>query len=78
MYTLLLHLIAFGANQSKEDGKDQEQIQSSTTLDPGHRMGKCQKHKKTLHTREPRGKTFPSKAAMNRQDSMTDTKQTCK
>ena len=26
--------------QSKEEGKDQESIQSSTTPDPGHHMGK--------------------------------------
>ena len=26
--------------QSEEEGKDQESIQSSTTTEPGHRMGK--------------------------------------
>ena len=26
--------------QSEEEGKDQESIQSSTTPEPGHRMGK--------------------------------------
>ena len=26
--------------ESKKDGKDQETIQSSTTPDPGHHMGK--------------------------------------
>ena len=26
--------------QNKEEGKDQESIQSSTTPDPGHHMGK--------------------------------------
>ena len=36
--------------ESKEEGKDQELIQSSTTPDPGHHMGKRQKHKKTSHT----------------------------
>ena len=45
--------------QSK--GKDQESIQSSTTPDQGHHMGKWQKHKKTQHTREPRGQPFPSR-----------------
>ena len=38
---------------------DQESIQSSTTPDPGHHMGKWQKHKKTLHTRGPRVSPFP-------------------
>ena len=27
-------------SESKEEGKDQESIQSSTTPDPGHRIGK--------------------------------------
>ena len=30
----------------KEEGKHQESMQSSTTPDPGHLMGKLQKHKK--------------------------------
>ena len=29
-----------------EEGKDQESIESNTTPDPGHHMGKWQKHKK--------------------------------
>ena len=41
--------------QSKEEGKDQESIQSSTTPDPGHHIGKMTQTKKTSHTREPRG-----------------------
>ena len=45
--------------QSKEEGKDQESMQSITT--PGHHMGKWQKHKKTSLTREPRGQPFPSR-----------------
>ena len=28
--------------QSKKEGQDQESIQSSTTTDPGHRIGKLQ------------------------------------
>ena len=28
------------SNRSKEEGKDQESIQLSTTPDPGHQMGK--------------------------------------
>ena len=53
--------------------KDQESMQSSTctTPDPGRHMGKCKKkHKKKLHTESQAG---GHKAAMNRQDSMTDT-----
>ena len=41
--------------QSKEEGKDQESIQSSTTSDPRHHIGKWQKLKKASHTREPWG-----------------------
>ena len=32
-------------DQSKEEGKDQESIQSSTIPDQRHHIGKCQKHK---------------------------------
>ena len=42
-------------SEIKEEGKDQETIQSSTTPDPEHHMGKWQKHKKTWNTGEPRG-----------------------
>ena len=63
-------------HRSKEEGKDQASIQSSTTPNPEHRMGKCQKHKKTSRTREPRGQPFPSthhKTARHRQDNMAKT-----
>ena len=33
--------------KSREEGKDQESIQSSTTPDPGYHMGESQIHKKT-------------------------------
>ena len=33
--------------------RDQESIHSSTTPDPEEHMGKCQKHKKISHEREP-------------------------
>ena len=46
---------------SKEEGKDQESIQPSTTSDWRNHMRKWQKHKKTSHTREPRGQPFPSR-----------------
>ena len=45
----------------KEQCNDQALIQSSTTPDPGHRMGKWLKHNKTSHTGEPRGQPFPSR-----------------
>ena len=60
--------------QSKEEGKDQESIQTSTTPDPGHHMTKQLKHKKTPPNRRP---SHPSrrpqgrattKVARNRQD----------
>ena len=49
-----LHL-TFYPDRSKEEGKYQETIQSSTTPDLVHDMGKRQTHKKTSLTREPRG-----------------------
>ena len=60
MYIVEYHLynylhLTFYPDRSKEEGKYQEFIQSSTTTDPGHHMGKRQNHKKTSHTREPRG-----------------------
>ena len=48
----------------REEGKAQESIQSSTTLDPGHHMGKLQKHKETSHTRDPRGQHFPCRGML--------------
>ena len=50
-------------HESTEEGKDRELIQSSITPDTGHHMGKSQKHKKTQHTREPRGQPFPSRGS---------------
>ena len=51
--------------QSKKEVKDQELIQLGTTPDPGHHMGKWQKHNKTSYTRVPkggpRGQPFPSR-----------------
>ena len=42
----------------RKKGKDQESILSSTTPATGHRK-RGTKHKKTSHTREPRGQSFP-------------------
>ena len=48
--------------QSLEEDKDQESIQPSTTLDPGHHIvGKVTKRTKTSHSRESRGQPFPCK-----------------
>ena len=46
--------------QSKEGGKDQESIQSSTTPDPEYHMEKCINTNKH-HKQEPRGQHFPTK-----------------
>ena len=59
---------------SKKADKDQESIQSSTTPDPGHHMGKRRKHHKQESPHEV--SPFPAddhKAARNRQDSITKT-----
>ena len=48
-------------HKSKEEGKDQEPIQSNTTPDPGHHMRKCYIYNKASHTRERRGQSFPSR-----------------
>ena len=46
--------------KSKKGGKDQESIQSSTTLDPGYQW---ESDNVTIrhHKREPRGQSFPSR-----------------
>ena len=41
-----LHDLCYCVNLLKEEGKDQELIQSSTTPDPGHHTGERQKQKK--------------------------------
>ena len=46
--------------KSKNEDKDQGSIYSSTTSYRKHQMGKCQKHKETSHTREPRDQPFSS------------------
>ena len=58
--------------KSKEEGEDQESMQSSTTPDPGHYMGKRQKHKKTSQTREPKRSTFSQQVTTRLQ--LTDKK----
>ena len=59
--------------QNKEEGNDQESIQSSTTPDPRNHMGKCLNTRKR-HTQESHEVTpFPAgehNAARNRQDSI--------
>ena len=61
----------YKTNKSKEEGKDQESIQSSATPNSG------QKHKKHPVQESQEDSTFPESnpnAAMERQNSMTDTK----
>ena len=55
MFEILLHV-----HKSKEEDKDQESIQSSTTPDPGYQW---ESNKLTIrhHKREPRGQPFPSR-----------------
>ena len=55
MFEILLHV-----HKSKEEDKDQESIQSSTTPDPGYQW---ESNKLTFrhHKREPRGQSFPSR-----------------
>ena len=47
--------------QSREGGKNLESIQSSTTPDPGYRLGKWQIHKKHQIQEEPRSQPFHSR-----------------
>ena len=42
---------SFGTSKSKDEGKNQKKIQSSTTLDPGERMGSYNNTRKH-HTQE--------------------------
>ena len=64
----------FNKNLSKKVGKVKESIQSSTTPDPGHRMGKCQKDKRKHHGKDSQEVCpFPTgahKAAKNWHGSM--------
>ena len=46
-FSLIWHIAAETKKILKEEGKDQESIQSNTTPDPGHHVEKEQKHKKT-------------------------------
>ena len=70
---ILLAKFSYYYYNSKEESKGQESIQSSTIPDPGHHMGKWQKHKKTSHKDSQEVSLFQAcghKAAINRQDSM--------
>ena len=60
-----------------DEGKDQESIQLSTTPDPGHHMGKWQNTRELQIQAGQEVNPFPvgdHKAAMKRQESMTNTK----
>ena len=64
-----------GALQSKYEGKYQESIQSGTTLNLGHHMRKSQNTRKHHIQESPVISPFPTsdhKAAINRQESMTN------
>ena len=65
--------------QSKKDTKDQETIQSSTTLDPGYHMGKWESNKNIIDitSKSQEVSPFPAgdlKAAMIRRESMRNTR----
>ena len=63
--------------QSKEEDNNQESIQLSTTPDPGQHMVKWQQHMNHHIQESQEVSSFAEgdhKAAMNRQDSMTETK----
>ena len=60
---------------NKKSGKDQKSIQSSTTPDPGHHMGKWKNTDITNKIQEV--SSFPAgdhKAAMNKRESMKNTR----
>ena len=64
------------AHESREEGKDQESVQSSSIPDLGHHIGKWQKHKKYNTQVSQEVSPFPAgdhKAARNRHDSVTRT-----
>ena len=66
------HKNKWKVSQSKEDGKDQEWIQSSATPDLGHHMEKRQNRKTTPHTWERAKRSAGDhKSVKNREDSTT-------
>ena len=60
----------------KKEGKGQESIQSNTTPDPGHHMGKWQKHNKTTPTYKRAKRPFLSQQVTTRLQG-TDNSYTC-
>ena len=77
--TLFNHCFILCFYKSKKWDKDQESIQSRTTLDPGYHMGKYKKKTQFITTNESQEVSpFPAgdhKAAMNRRENMTNTRQ---
>ena len=72
--SLFLNVLFSGYTESKKGGKVKESIQSSTTPNPGYQKGKYQKYSK-YHQQEV--SPFPAgdhKAAMNRCESMRNTR----
>ena len=67
-----------GYFHSKKDGKDQESFQPNATPDPGYHMGKVTKSQLDIINKSEEVSPFPAgdhKAAMNRRESMTNTRQ---
>ena len=76
MFHVCLALYGYLVFERKKDGKDQEMIQSSTIPDQGYHMGKYQTttnitNKSQVVSAFPTG---DNKAAMNRRESMRNTK----
>ena len=78
LHTVLTYpMTSFRGYKIKQEGKDQESIQSSTTPDPGHHIGKGQNTRKYHIQESQEVSPFPAgdhKAAMNREEYKTATK----
>ena len=64
------------ANQNRQEGKDQELIQSSTAPFPGYHMGKLHIHKKNIAYRRAKKSAFQAgdyKATLHRQENIANT-----
>ena len=55
-----LRMLSRETHESKEEGKDQESVQSRTTPDPGYQR-ETDNFTIRHHQREPRGQPFPSR-----------------
>ena len=69
-------MLSIHDGQGKKDGKYQETIQSSTTPDPGYQL-ESNKNTINITNKSQEVSLFPAgqhKAAMNRRESMTNTR----